>query len=105
MRSSLATALDLRDQRRTRVEAQGELDAASADELRRAVDRASDGRAPVVLLDLRQVTFCDVAGLRAVIGAEEQAAHQGRHVQVRPSDPMRRVLDLTGLTHRLSLVD
>ncbi|MEU9098359.1 STAS domain-containing protein [Streptomyces sp. NPDC048361] len=75
---------------------EGELDLDSAEplyqHLRRALDRSTGG----VILDLRQVAFCDCSGLSALLRARHRALAQGKTLSIRSASPaMRRLLTLT----------
>jgi anti-sigma B factor antagonist len=74
----------------------GELDLASAPELAvtlRGLDRAGY----LVTLDLRALTFIDVAGMRALQDAWRITSEAGQRLQIlEPGDAVTRVLELTG---------
>ena len=74
----------------------GELDLASAPKLvgtMRGLDRAGE----LVTLDLRALTFIDVAGLRAIQDARRIASEAGRRMLILgPTEPAARILELTG---------
>ena len=79
----------------------GELDFCTRDELPWD-EYASRPDLTSVLVDLRELTFCDVAGLRAL--ATFRAIHEarGRSVEVVLDNPLiRRVMRLCGFTDRL----
>jgi anti-sigma B factor antagonist len=71
----------------------GELDLASANQLEAAIRHLQD---PVeVVIDLGGLTFLDMAGLRVLITAHDDAARAGqRFVLANVSKPIRRVLSL-----------
>jgi anti-anti-sigma factor len=74
----------------------GEIDVTSVGVVRRAVADLLAGTRRVIL-DLGDVTFCDVAGARCLVEARRQAGEAGTDLVVRyPRGPVRRVLDLTG---------
>jgi anti-sigma B factor antagonist len=74
----------------------GELDMASAPALASAL-RGLDSEGEVVTLDLRAVTFMDVAGLRGVLEARRFASLTGRRLEVLgPGPEASRVAELTG---------
>lgn len=74
----------------------GELDIASAGTARRALDQLDAG-VHQIILDLSQITFCDAAGVRFLLTAQERARTSGRDLVVRDaSRAVRRVLALTG---------
>ena len=56
----------------------------------------------MVLIDAGELTFCDVAGLRALLGFGRIHEAQGRSVAVvRASPVLRRLMRLCGFTDRL----
>jgi anti-sigma B factor antagonist len=74
----------------------GELDLASAPALDDTLRRLDPG-CEVVTLDLRALTFMDVAGLHAVVGARSLARATGRRLQILgPRGEGARVLELSG---------
>ena len=74
----------------------GELDIASAGAARHTLEQLDAGIQHIVL-DLSHITFCDVAGVRFLLTAKEQARTTGRDLEVRhASRAVRRVLALTG---------
>ena len=95
MRETLQVELRTVGAGRTVVRSRGELDAASAERLHDVAAAAIDGRSPVVILDLRDVTFCDAAGLRALVGLGRRAARLQRTLVLRCSAPIDRVQRLT----------
>jgi anti-sigma B factor antagonist len=83
----------------------GELDIANASAVEHELARAEE-RAPVVVLDLRRLSFMDSTGLRIVVGADARARDRGgRLVVVRGPEPVRRVFRITRLDDRLEQVD
>lgn len=75
----------------------GELDLSSAPELERTLQQAQ-GRAPVVVLDLRELTFIDSSGLHVIVNANARAerAH-GRLILIRGARQLDRLFTMTGL--------
>jgi anti-anti-sigma factor len=87
------------------VVAVGEIDLATVDAVRAEIDAART-ETTLVLLDLRDVTFIDSAGVRLVLeGSRELAAEGGELVIVRGGPEVRRVFDLVGLDGRVKMVD
>jgi anti-anti-sigma factor len=73
----------------------GELDVGSAPALAGTLRRIEFG-CEVVTLDLRALTFMDVAGLHAVLNVRRWARATGRRLQILgPAGEVARVLDLT----------
>lgn len=89
----------------TTVSVAGELDLATADEFSRAV-RSGLARG-AVLIDLREVTFMDSSGVRALNTALRESAERGRELRV--SEAMHpsvvQVLELTGMSGLLPVKD
>ena len=85
------------DDARTTVSAAGELDLATADEFLRAVRSAL--AAGAVIIDLREVTFMDSAGVRALNTALRESEESGRELRVaeRMHPSVVQVLELTGM--------
>ena len=80
----------------------GEIDLATVDGLAQALDAARE-EAGSVVLDLREVSFMDSAGLRLVL----EASRRGRaFAVVRGPREVQRVFDLVGLDEgRLTMLD
>jgi len=76
----------------------GELDAFSAPSLEElAATLRADG-CNELILDLSQTTFVDSSGLRVLLGLHtELSSGSGRLVLRDPSDPVARLLSITGL--------
>ncbi len=83
---------------RITVVVRGEVDMSTADEMVRAAVRDRAGSA---LIDLRAVTFFDSAAIHALIRLAERFPDG---FQVIPSRPVRRVLDISGLSSQPWLV-
>jgi anti-sigma B factor antagonist len=87
------------------VRVSGELDLAGAPELERGLDNGLTG-ARLAVVDLRQLTFMDAAGIHVIVEAHDRAVRTGRRlVLIRGHAQVTRLLDLTGLTNRLDAVD
>ena len=86
--------IDMVDDVFRRVRAAGEFDMAHAHLVSEAVELQVDGSDhPLrVELDLRDVTFCDAAGIGALVRARHTATKEGAELVVRPSSSVRRVL-------------
>ena len=88
------------------VVASGELDLATAEELEEALRRQERDEPPMLVLDLREITFMDSTGLRAVIAADSRARDRGaRLVIVRAPEEVDRVFRLTKMDEHLEMVD
>jgi anti-anti-sigma factor len=91
---------------RLRVALEGELDIVNAPNLEEELTAAQADSVDTLILDLRDVTFIDSTGLRAVLAADERARSAGaRLVVVRGAEAVHRVFTLTQLDQRLEIVD
>lgn len=84
---------------RATVSIAGELDAYSAPSLEEEVSRLLGDDVSDLVFDLSATKFLDSSGLRAILTAQRRLADtEGRLALRAPSDPVRRLLDITGLT-------
>lgn len=80
----------------------GEVDAHSSVDLARKI--ASVGEAALLRLDLSGVDFIDSSGLRVLLTAHRDFEQRGARVEVhKPSDAVRRLLELTALDDHLHI--
>ena len=84
----------------------GELDLASSPVLEQRLDEVFSSDASLVILDLRELDFMDSTGLSVLIKAH-QAAEEGdrRLCLVKGPPQVQRLLSLTGVGERLSVLD
>lgn len=86
----------------TRVVAEGQIDSHTSAALAEALSRMDPDTS--VSVDLSAVTFVDSAGLRVIIRAHRRQASGGGDLWlVKPSEPVKRLLDITGLTTELRI--
>jgi anti-anti-sigma factor len=99
--------VDVHSQNRTAVVVvSGELDVATGPTLEHELAAAEAADAQLVILDLRDLEFIDSTGLSILIKAHHQAEASGRRFAVvRGRSQVQRLLGLTGLEERLTLVD
>jgi anti-anti-sigma factor len=76
-----------------RVRLIGELDLATADSLVRELDGIVAGRSGDLVLDMRELSFVDSTGIRALIGISN-GIREGALVLEAPRAGVRRVLEL-----------
>jgi anti-sigma B factor antagonist len=82
---------------RTRVRLSGEFDLAGAPIVRECLRRLRERR-DAVLLDLDEIEFIDMGGLRVVMSAAQEASRDGWGFAItRGSPPVRRLLALVAL--------
>jgi anti-sigma B factor antagonist len=73
----------------------GDLDISSVEDLRGAVEQATASRPQRLTFDLAALRFMDSAGIAVLLGAAKQVPSVRLH---RPTDAVRRVVELTGLS-------
>ena len=94
-----------RDGTTLRVAPRGEIDLATIDLVREAVERERQAGDRLVL-DLRDVGFMDTSGLRYVVEVCDRAERDGFSVAlVRGPRAVQRVFEVAGLEPRLPFVD
>lgn len=82
----------------TRLLVSGELDLATAPALKEQMALVEAGGAKGVVLDLRDLTFVDAAGLRLFVGAWKRAAANGhRFALVGPTTAVHKLFQITGI--------
>lgn len=87
------------------IRAVGEVDLSTAPALRRELE-AARVEADTVLLDLSDVTFIDSTGLHLLLDASHgSAVTDWSFFLVRPSEAVRRLIELSGTADLLTLVD
>jgi anti-sigma B factor antagonist len=98
---SLLEVIELRDAGRVRVRVRGELDLASAPTVSKALQRLR-ARGEPVLLDLDELEFIDMSGLRVLVAAAQEASRDGWSFTVtRGSAQVRRLVELVRLETQL----
>ena len=86
------------------VSISGELDIFNADSLVDAVGGLELDGDRTVVLDLTGLTFCDAAGVSALLTTNRFLRHHGRRLKIHGISGMpRRVLSLTGADHVLEV--
>ena len=82
----------------------GELDVATAPELRTRLDDAIDRGPAVVVADLLGVTFLDSTALGVLIGALKRSQAAGGELRIVAAEPrILKIFEITGLTELFSL--
>lgn len=91
---------------RTILAVSGEVDLATAPTLRQRVVQAIDDGARQVVVDLSEVGFMDSTGLGVLIGGLKRLRQlDGNLIVVNPSDPVHKILEVTGLLDVLGVVE
>ena len=84
----------------------GELDISTAQLLEDDLRRVEAERPELIVIDLQELAFLDSTGLRLLIMADARAREEGRRLAiVRGNEMIRRVLRLTRLDERLTVVE
>ena len=84
----------------------GEFDMAGVDRFERTLSADRTSRAATFVLDMRELTFIDSSGLRAVVMADQRVRADGGHlIVVRGRARVNEVFEVTGVARRLELVD
>lgn len=93
------------DGRVVRLSLVGELDMATAASLELELQTAEARRPPVLVLDLAQLKFMGVSGLRAILDAARRARRDGRHFVVADPVPhISRLFELTAIDQSVELL-
>lgn len=88
------------------VRLRGELDIASADDLRRHLNDARREHGEHVVLDLSALEFMDSGGLSVIVACyKATSAAGGSLVLAAPRSIVRRALEITGLHRRIPVTD
>ena len=90
----------------TVIAVSGELDLASSPALQEELDRVSASESDLLIIDLRDLDFMDSTGLSVLVRAHQRAEQEGRRLaMVKGPQQVQRLLSLTGVADRLTLVD
>ena len=99
----LDVRIDERDEW-TVVTLAGQLDVATAPDLRQALQEAQYAGAHRVVVDLAELQFLDSLGLGVLVGGLRRARlHGGRLVLAGANDRIRQILEVTGLDRTFQL--
>ena len=86
------------------VSVAGEVDVSNAPELREALDRAFEGGATAIEVDLTEVPYIDSTGIGVLVGAAHRAHDKGVGLSVsHPQHNVARVLGLLGVGRELDV--
>jgi anti-sigma B factor antagonist len=73
-----------------------EIDVTNAEQARQALESAATHAAAILIIDMAQTTFCDSAGVAAILAAHKQATAAGTQLRLAAPGVMR-ILTLTGI--------
>jgi anti-anti-sigma factor len=86
------------------IEPHGEIDLATAPNLRAALDAATEAGARHVLVDFEDVAFLDSMGIGVLLSAQRKLRARDGKLIVVCNDPLiRRVFEIAGLTEVLNI--
>ena len=85
------------------VSVRGELDASTAPDLADLCCSVHADGARDLVIDLTETSFLDSSGLRALIGAHRLFSEGGNLALAHASEPVRRLLEITGLDDYFTL--
>ncbi|MDL4813303.1 STAS domain-containing protein [Actinomadura opuntiae] len=95
----------MKDERCTLVRVQGDIDVVSRARFEEALFEVVDSGEPMVV-DMRQVTFCDSTGLNAIVAANRRAGERGTTVSLVALPPrVQRVFRITGIDKFVPIYD
>jgi anti-sigma B factor antagonist len=84
----------------------GEIDVATAPQLRECLHRVIAQGEPTVVLDLLGVTFLDSTALGVLVGALKRCREHGGDLHVVVADPrIMKIFEITGLTNVFTIAD
>jgi anti-anti-sigma factor len=87
------------------IQLAGALDIATAPQLERTL-REPQSQTRLIVLDLRELTFLDCSGMRAIVNASIRARQLGRRlILLRGAQHVDRVFTLTGMADELEIGD
>ena len=93
------------DGRVVRLMLSGELDISTAISLELELQAAELRRPPVLVLDLAELRFMGVSGLRSILDAARRARRDGRHfVVTNPVPHISRLFELTAIDQSLEIL-
>lgn len=95
----------MKDERCTLVRVQGDIDVVSRARFEEALFEVADAGEPMVV-DMREVTFCDSTGLNAIVAANRRAGEHGGTVSLVALPPrVQRVFRITGIDKFVPIYD
>jgi anti-sigma B factor antagonist len=82
----------------------GEVDMATAPQLRDALNQVIDSGSQRIVLDCRALEFLDSSGIGVLVAARNRLGDDGEIVLDSPQAHVRKVLEITGVDSHLSVV-
>ncbi len=88
------------------IAVEGEVDLATVEELESAIDRVFSDNSHPLVVDLRESSFMDSTGLKALVMANRNFDESGRSFAVAVSSgPVARLIDLSGVESSVKIVE
>lgn len=88
------------------IAVEGEVDLATVEELESAIDRVFSNNSHPLVIDLRESSFMDSTGLKALVMANRKFDEGGRSFAVAISGgPVARLIDLSGVESSVRIVE
>jgi len=85
------------------VRVSGEVDMATAPQLRMVLDHLVDEGAQRIVLECNALTFLDSSGIGVLVATRNRMGEGGQLVLDSPPAHVRKVLDITGVSEHLSI--
>jgi anti-sigma B factor antagonist len=82
----------------------GEIDTATAPQLRDLLNELVDGGSTRILLDCRALDFLDSSGIGVLVAVRKRLGEDGALTLEAPPAHVRKVLDLTGVSAHVAIV-
>ena len=86
------------------ITVRGEIDMATAPQLRDVLDELIEGGSQRIVLDCRALGFLDSSGIGVLVAARNRLGDDGEIVLDSPPSHVRKVLEITGVASHLSVV-
>ncbi|MFP3883401.1 MAG: STAS domain-containing protein [Actinomycetota bacterium] len=88
------------------IAVEGEVDLATVEELESAIEQAFSENSYPLVIDLRESSFMDSTGLKALVMANRKFDESGRSFAVAVSSgPVARLMDLSGVESSVRIVE
>ena len=86
------------------IAVRGEIDMATAPQLRELLDELITAGSRRIVLDCRELAFLDSSGIGVLIAARNRLGDDGEIIVNSPPAHVRKVLEITGVAEHLSVV-
>ncbi len=88
----------------TVISVRGEIDMATAPQLRDMLEQVIEGGSQRIVLDCRDLAFLDSSGIGVLVAARNRLGDDGEIVLDSPPPHVRKVLEITGVASHLSVI-